>query len=90
MADETSRSRIAPPTTGSGNVAYQSSGGRLEVIHRATASRPFLGQHVEHLGLLLVELAECKIVENQKIDRHCLPQHALRTLGGVGQHLRER
>ena len=31
MAEETIRSRIAPPTTGSGKMANPSSGGRLEV-----------------------------------------------------------
>ena len=32
MAAEASRSRIAPPITGSGNTPYQSSAGRLDVI----------------------------------------------------------
>ena len=53
MADETSRSRIAPPTTGSGNVAYQSSGGRLEVITvklRPSRPRPLRVVHCASSG----------------------------------------
>ena len=54
----------APPTTGSGKTANQSSGGRFEVTTIEPSDRSFIAQGVEELGLPLVVEPEGEVIQD--------------------------